>query len=228
LLAYSRRSAGVDRVVRTAIGILAQDSRQERLLATPPDMDLVPDDWSADGTRLLAACRTRGSAGHGICVLPVDGAGTAAVQVLAAHPDLNLICPRFSPDQRWISFMAVEKRRRTTATLYVMPAAGGPWTRVTGGNHYDDKPRWAPDGRTIYFVSDRGGFANIWGRRFDRVLGRPDGEPFQVTRFDRAAEMIDPYLGRVEIAVSRDRLFLPITETSSQIWVLTGLDSTAK
>ena len=30
-----------------------------------------------------------------------------------------------------------------------------------------DKPRWAPDGRTLYFLTSRGGFYNLAGIRFD-------------------------------------------------------------
>ena len=45
--------------------------------------------------------------------------------------------------------------------LYVVPVSGGPWTRITDNNHWDDKPRWSPDGRTVYFVSRRGGFFNV-------------------------------------------------------------------
>ena len=37
-----------------------------------------------------------------------------------------------------------------------------------------DKPRWSPDGRTIYFVSRRvTGFLNVWGIRFDQTKGEP-------------------------------------------------------
>ena len=39
-----------------------------------------------------------------------------------------------------------------------MPAQGGPWTPITDGvTGSDDKPRWAPDGPTIYFISNRDG-----------------------------------------------------------------------
>src|SRR6266550_2027550 len=69
------------------------------------------------------------------------------------------------------------------SALYVVPAAGGAWTRITDGKHWDDKPRWSPDGKTIYFVSGRGGFFNVWGIHFDPAGGKPIGEPFQVSTF---------------------------------------------
>ena len=76
------------------------------------------------------------------------------------------------------------------STLYVMPAAGGPWTRITDGKHWDDKPRWSPDGKTIYFVSGRSGFFNVWGIRFDSTKGKPVGEAFRVTAFENPGLMI--------------------------------------
>ena len=71
----------------------------------------------------------------------------------------------------------------------MMPTAGGPWTRFSEGAHWDDKPRWSPDGNTIYFVSGRSGFFNVWGIRFDATNGKSVGEPFRVTAFESPALM---------------------------------------
>ena len=71
------------------------------------------------------------------------------------------------------------------------PARGGgeervpaEWTRITEGTSGDDKPRWSPDGKTLYFISSRAGLFNVWGMRFDPAIGQPVGEPFRVTAFD--------------------------------------------
>jgi hypothetical protein len=102
--------------------------------------------------------------------------------------------------------------------LYIMPAQGGGWTAITEGRSYDDKPRWSADGRFIYFISDRGGSVDVWGQRIDK--GAPVGEPFRVTEFDEPSLLVHRNLSRVEIAVSEDRLFLPLTETAGDIWML--------
>jgi WD40-like Beta Propeller Repeat len=44
---------------------------------------------------------------------------------------------------------------------------GGPWIPVTDGTHWDEKHRWSPDGKIIYFVSARSGFYNVFGVHFD-------------------------------------------------------------
>jgi len=42
---------------------------------------------------------------------------------------VQLYYSRFSPDDRWIAFNAV--RGTDLSTIYVVPAAGGEWTRIT-------------------------------------------------------------------------------------------------
>jgi Tol biopolymer transport system component/imidazolonepropionase-like amidohydrolase len=60
-----------------------------------------------------------------------------------------------SPDGRTIVFDLL-------GDLYTLPIAGGKATRLTSGMAFDGQPRWAPDGRSIAFVSDRSGGDNVW------------------------------------------------------------------
>ena len=108
--------------------------------------------------------------------------------------------------------------------MYVMPAQGGSWTAITDGDWYDDKPRWAPDGRTIYFISNRDGRPEVWGRRFDQASGQPAGSPFRVTNFQGSRQALSPYLSQMDMVVTAQRIFLPIYEASGQVWVLEDVD----
>jgi len=110
------------------------------------------------------------------------------------------------------------------STIYTMPASGGPRTQITEGDHWDDKPRWSPDGRTIYFVCNRGGFFNVWGQRFDPDGGKPVGESFRVTSLENPGRMISSQIGILEITLSRDRLIVPITDVSGSLWMLESVD----
>ena len=104
---------------------------------------------------------------------------------LISNPEYDLYQPHFSPNGRWIVFAAIRSLpTRTESILYVTEAAGGPWVRITNGRYWDDKPRWAPDGKTLYFVSGRGGFFNVFGIRFDPSKGKAIGDPFRVTSFE--------------------------------------------
>ncbi|HEX9369287.1 MAG TPA: hypothetical protein VF921_21830, partial [Vicinamibacterales bacterium] len=139
-------------------------------------------------------------------------------------PAKNVFESRFSPDQRWISFIGVETADARVSRIYVVPVAGGEWRPITEGLWYDDKPHWSRDGRTLYFVSDRQGLLNVWGLRFDPARGKPVGEPFEVTSFASPRQTISPELGRMQIAVTSTQLFLPITETSGELWILDNVN----
>jgi hypothetical protein len=111
----------------------------------------------------------------------------------------------------------------------VMPSSGAPrqsWVRVAGALPTADKPRWAPDGRTIYFVARHASYSgyNVWGVRFDSARGIPGDEPFRVTSFDSVTLAIDPRMSVSEIGVSSDRLVLPMVSVTGNVWMLDNVD----
>ena len=109
-LAYLRRRGDGANRVDYAVMVLPVGG-QERPLTKPGQVDLVPTDWSADGAWLLGSCRTGTPPRLAACVLPVsEGSVSAtALRVIAADPSKNIYESRFSPDQRWISFIAVDR-----------------------------------------------------------------------------------------------------------------------
>ncbi|HEX6463887.1 MAG TPA: hypothetical protein VFZ98_05520, partial [Vicinamibacterales bacterium] len=224
-LAYLRRRADGTGQSDYAVVVLPVGG-QERLLTKPGQVDLVPTDWSADGAWLLGTCRTGSPPRLGACVLPVsDGSVSAAsLRLVAADPAKNIFESRFSPDQRWISFIAVDRADARVSRVYVVPAAGGAWRAVTTGLWYDDKPHWSPDSRTLYFLSDRNGLFNLWARHFDPETGQALGEPFQVTSFASPRQTISNELARTQIAVTPSHLVLPITESTAELWMLEHVD----
>lgn len=224
-LAYLRRRVDRTRQPEYAVVVLRVGG-QERLLTKPGQIDLVPSDWSADGAWLLGTCRTGTPPRLGACVLPVsDGSVSAdALRVVASDPTKNIFESRFSPDQRWISFMAVDRADARVSRVFVVPASGGAWRPITTGLWYDDKPHWSPDSRTLYFLSNRNGLFNLWARRFDPQAGVPVGEAFQITSFVSPRQTISAELSRNQIAVTPTHLFLPITESAAELWMLDNVD----
>jgi dipeptidyl aminopeptidase/acylaminoacyl peptidase len=142
---------------------------------------------------------------------------TPEMRVIAEDATRRLYAAKHSPDERWVSFIASPDGTRST--VYVTPANGGAWIPMTGDRYFEDKPRWSPDGGTLYFLSNRTGFWNVWARRFDTGAGAPVGEPFQVSHFDSSVQMIR-HAPDLQFAITRERLILPITQTSGAIWVL--------
>ncbi len=60
-----------------------------------------------------------------------------------------------SPDGRIIVFDLL-------GDLYTLPITGGAATRIVGGLSFESQPTYAPDGKTIAFLSDRSGVENLW------------------------------------------------------------------
>ena len=207
--------------------MLNTDGSGERVLTRPGQVEMQGFDWSKDGRTILGACRFSQSERYAACLVPIPNAneaGDSNVRVIASDPKRNLFNQRFSPDQRWITFLAHDLSYASTSTVYVTPAAGGTWRAITDGTAFDDKPRWGPDGRILYFVSNRTGVSNVWGRRFDDSNGTAIGEPFPVTSFRSAQFLLTPRTVQMDIAVTTTDLLLPMSESRSDIWLLDQVD----
>jgi len=97
--------------------------------------------------------------------------------------------------------------------------------QITDGQHFVYSPRRSPDGKTIYFVSGRSGFFNVWGIRFDPTKGKPVGLPFAVTTFNSLTLMVPRHItGSTGLSLTQNRLVLPLTQQSGSIWILDHVD----
>lgn len=204
-------------------------SRNEVPLTAPGDSAPKVWDWSRKSDTLLISQYDKATGRSGISELRiVPGAhAEAAARSVLSDPAYDLFQSRFSPDGRWIVFEALPSKSGEAASesaIYVAPAAGGSWIRITDGKRWDDKPHWSPDGKVIYFVSGRTGFFNVWGVRFDPDNGKTVGAPFPVTVFDNPGEMIPKFMPTVSLSLTQDRLVPTVAQVSGNIWVLDNLD----
>ncbi|MHC4324461.1 MAG: protein kinase domain-containing protein [Planctomycetota bacterium] len=88
----------------------------------------------------------------------------------------------YSPYGDWLVTTLV-KENHDGRDLYIVPVTGGPLRRLTnlpGRSHW---PAWAPDGRSLYFVSGTGDTSNIWKLPMNPETGLAKGEPKQMTFF---------------------------------------------
>jgi Tol biopolymer transport system component/DNA-binding winged helix-turn-helix (wHTH) protein len=194
---------------------------QEQVLRTAEQVDRLFD-WSADGAWILAAAWPRPGAPYELILLPADAKSGAVRRVLASDSQSNLWKARLSADQKWVVFTVPTEPG--ASAVYAVPAAGGERVKITSGVFFDDRPRWSPDGRIVYFLSSRSGFFNVWARRFDPERGTTLGDPFAVTQFNDPAQTIPPRTVQLGMSISRDRLIIPIASASGNIWVLDGLN----
>ena len=222
-LAYTRSNTNEN---KNQLMVWSRQSHSEEPLTSTSSESRVIYDWSPDGKWLLIS-KASGNTSQEIWMLPlasVPHAETAGRKIASDH-DYDLWEPHFSPNGRWIAFEAVTNLPTSLeSSIYVMPVEGGTWTRITNGKQWDDKPRWSPDGKTIYYISGVGGFFNLWGIQFDPSTGQPAGEGFQLSAFKGPSLMIPQRINLVALSLSQGKLVLTTEEVSGSIWVLDNVD----
>jgi len=200
---------------------------EEPLTAPTTTAGLIVYDWSPNSKQLLVSKESSETHRQELWVYPVAGAPHAENVARRLTSDLayDLWQSHFSPDGRWVVFIAVANSATAAqSTVYVMPATGGPWTRITDGAYWDDKPQWSPDGKTIYFLSGQGGLFNVWGIRFDPIAGKKIGVPFRITNFESPRLMVPHFIQPVALSVTQNRLMLTLEDLSGSIWMLDNVD----
>lgn len=209
-----------------ALALRTFGGSDEQVITSSMHGKLSPTDWTPDGKFILASSDWKTPERVALCLFSINAAPNAEtqMQVIASHPDYNLWQGRFSPDGRWISFNAYKATDGAVSTIYVIPATGGDWIPISEGQHWDDKPRWSPDGKTIYFVSNRTGFFNVWKVRFDPTTGKRLDQPTRVTDFESPTQMIMPNIVPLEMVLTHDQLVLPMLDTTGGIWILENID----
>lgn len=147
-------------------GKLARVTFGER--ATDPDL-------SADGATAVYVARC---APAELCLRRrrLDSDPSQPGETLFAAPGAQVFLPRLSPDGRRIAFELQQGGRRDIAVL-----EEGRVTRVTDTGALDANPAWSPDGRTLYFTSDRSGVYDVYALDLD------GGKLSQVTNVETGA-----------------------------------------
>src|SRR5262245_18749869 len=91
----------------------------------------------------------------------------------------RLATPRPSPDGARVVFTrrVYDARANKTATnLWLVAIDGSGLRQLTSAQDTDSSPSWSSDGKTIAFISSRGGSSQVW------VIDTTGGEARQVTR----------------------------------------------
>jgi len=134
--------------------------------------------WSPDGKSLVYATESvqTPTSRMGISSLWIVDITTGEKRRLS---DVDSVQPSWSPHGHRIAYWTV--RDRTRRDLETIAAEGGKPVVVTDDAPTDWSPAWSPDGRYLFFASDRGGSMNLWRVRLDERTGRTLSDPEPVT-----------------------------------------------
>jgi len=129
----------------------------------------------------------------GVAVAALAASLCANAQAPAKHPitfdDMiqlhRVSAPQISPDGKWVAFAVSTpdmQANRNASNLWLISTAGGAPVQLTQSGH-DGAPAWSPDGKTLAFLSSRGGSSQVY------LLSMSGGEPKKLTTLSTGADL---------------------------------------
>ncbi len=168
--------------------------------------------WSPDGQEIVCATEA--------ISMPLARSSTSQLWIVKkATGEKRLLCegdavqPTWSPHGDRIAYWGLPEGSGQR-DIWTIPARGeakaADAVRVTSDAWVDWNPVWSPDGRYLYFASDRGGTMNVWRIAIDEESGRVRGDPEPI---------MTPSLWSAHFSFSRDgtRLVYMAAETRSEV-----------
>ncbi len=132
--------------------------------------------WSPDGSKIVVS--ERASLHHILHTIPNSSIWTIDVKTGSKQKidtKGDAIMPSWSPNGKRIAFWFVQAGK--LGEIATISTDGGEPVVVTNDDFSDWNPVWSPDGKFLYFSSDRGGNMSLWRVAIDETTGKVFGEP---------------------------------------------------
>ena len=94
--------------------------------------------------------------------------------------------PQVSPDGKWVAYTVATpdmEANRNASNIWMVPTTGGSAMQLTQSGH-DSSPVWSPDGKTVAFLSSRGGESQVY------LLSMEGGEAHALTKLSTGVDMV--------------------------------------
>src|SRR5437867_11978052 len=131
---------------------------------------------------LFASAMLLGS-GHAICAQESSKHAITFDDMIKMH---RIAEPQISPDGKWVAYTVSTPdmdANRGVSNIWIVPAVGGAAMQLTQSGH-DSSPVWSPDGKTLAFLSSRGGESQVY------LLSMEGGEAHALTKLSTGADIV--------------------------------------
>jgi len=166
-IAYGLRGGGL-----FVVGATGESARRLTTFGSYPA-------WSPDGRRIAFTTEEVDTpyntvASGRLWVVDASGGEPSEIVLEIGARNFGAYEPAWSPSGARIAYWVNSAGQRDLETV---SPAGRDRIKVTDDVALDWAPAWSPDGRFLYFASDRGGAMGLWRIAVDEKSGHPRGSP---------------------------------------------------
>jgi Tol biopolymer transport system component len=152
--------------------IVGFDGSNPRVLYSNPELNVNPEEWTADGTQILVSVQRIADRANQIGLVSAE---SGALRVLVTLDRRAPYETSISPDGRYVVYDFPGDGGSPEHDIYVLDVATREVSTLVEHQADDRVLGWAPDGRYVLFASDRAGTLGAW--LLPAADGAPDGEP---------------------------------------------------
>jgi serine/threonine protein kinase len=134
----------------------------------------------------------------------------------------KILDARLSPDGRWLAWLGGDPDGRVS--MRISPVCGPPSdaraeVTVAKTDHYLGSPAWSPNGRWLYYLSEKSGRTALNAQELDPQTKKPIGPEREVYVSAESRFMLNFPKGNGAIGVAADRIIFAVTEVTGNIYL---------
>jgi len=142
--------------------------------------------------------------------------------ILEVEEGRALLDTDLSRDDRWLAIQTGEPDGKVAISVVPLresPIAPEEWIEIAGRDTWVGAPRWSPDGRTLYYLSDRDDFICLWAQSLDPDTREPVGDPFSIAHAHTSSMSMMPMNRSMwNLEVGRGRLVFNAGEMTGDVY----------
>jgi hypothetical protein len=198
--------------------LVSTEGGPTRLLRMAQQSFWTPSDWSPDGAAVIGECSPVGA----LCRLRPEA--DRVEEFLRDREGAELLYPSLSWDGKWLAFM----RRHSGNTAIVAAPRGSDggfgeveqWVRISPPDVDGSRPRFAPDGASLFYVLSRGNIATVVRQPLHPATKQPLGSPLTIAPVQVAPTPVIFSGLQNLIGVTRTHVYFNAADTRSNVWMM--------